>query len=179
MIACTLPWPPTTNNLYRTAVMSDETGTVIRRVSTAVAISYRKAVGDQVLIACIPRHTLEGKRVAVSITLFAEIKTGSYDIDNRVKAVLDALQANGVLANDSQVDKLEVTRGAPGAAAVLVAITEIDQRGVAASTPLPLKDLNRETSRTGPAPRGRRVKGRARALSRVAVASGREPRGDG
>ena len=35
------------------------------------------------------------------------------DIDNRIKAVLDALEDAGVFNNDFQVDHLEIIRGEP------------------------------------------------------------------
>lgn len=66
-------------------------------------------------------------RVAVSIELIAPNKR-RYDIDNRVKPVLDAIQAAGVIRNDEQVDKLDIRRGdvRPNDGAVVVTIAILD-----------------------------------------------------
>lgn len=49
------------------------------------------------------------------------------DIDNRIKAVLDALQDAGVFDDDFQVDELSIVRGKPiKGGAIRVLIEEID-----------------------------------------------------
>lgn len=49
-------------------------------------------------------------RVALGIELRASTRR-RYDLDNRVKALQDALTLAGVLGDDSQVDQLSVRRG--------------------------------------------------------------------
>lgn len=48
-------------------------------------------------------------RLAVFIALYAPTRR-SYDIDNRIKSTLDALQCAGVFDDDEQVDVLWVMR---------------------------------------------------------------------
>ena len=61
--------------------------------------------------------------VSVTIELHAPTRR-AYDIDNRAKAVLDALQAHEVIIDDSQVDALHVYRRErfPGGKAVVEVI---------------------------------------------------------
>lgn len=56
-----------------------------------------------------PRKWNVERRYAVSISLFYDSKR-RYDVDNRVKPVLDALTKAGVWNDDSQVDMIRVQR---------------------------------------------------------------------
>lgn len=56
-----------------------------------------------------PRKWNVERRYAVSISLFYDSKR-RYDVDNRVKPVLDALTKAGVWNDDSQVDMIRVRR---------------------------------------------------------------------
>ena len=49
-------------------------------------------------------------RLRVTIELHAPTKR-KYDIDNRVKVLLDALQASRFICDDEQIDSLHVERG--------------------------------------------------------------------
>ncbi len=49
------------------------------------------------------------ERVAVLIR-FAENTYRRWDIDNRIKPLLDCLEMSGILEDDSQIDHLSVTR---------------------------------------------------------------------
>lgn len=54
-------------------------------------------------------YPLKG-RLAVHIMLHAPTQR-KYDVDNRIKALLDAMQSAGVFEDDEQIDVLEVRRG--------------------------------------------------------------------
>jgi len=95
-----LPWPPTLNGIWRRA------GPRIHRSPKYVAWSQAAAVA---LCEASPPKTIEGS-VSVELRLYAPSRR-SYDIDNRAKAVLDLLEAQAVIADDSQVDRLVLRRG--------------------------------------------------------------------
>lgn len=120
------PWPPTGNNLYPTIRGK-------RRVKSKQAIAYRKACADKVLELNIPRFAFVGARLRVGIWFRAPISM-SYDLDNRFKAALDAMQYCGIIENDNQIDIIEGTRGQPVGLPepggrfgyILVSITRLD-----------------------------------------------------
>ena len=56
------------------------------------------------------RQRFGDARVQISIDLHAPNRR-RYDIDNRIKMVLDSLQRTHVLTDDSQVDVLIINRG--------------------------------------------------------------------
>ena len=107
----TLPWPPSVNTYWR-------------HVGSRVLLSregrdYRRRVANE-LFAQKARH-MTG-RLAVVVCLDPPDRR-KRDIDNPLKAILDALQHAGLYADDSQVDWLSVRRREPcppGAAVVLV-----------------------------------------------------------
>lgn len=93
-----LPWPPTANTYWRMwqgRMLLSERG---RR--------YKTTVCGLVLASRCQR--MEG-RLSVSLMLYPPDRRDR-DIDNCVKPVFDALQEAGAFVNDSQIDKLTVTR---------------------------------------------------------------------
>lgn len=108
-IRFTLPWAPSLNHAYPS--VTDKKGKT-RRVKSKSLLAYREACGTHVLASSIPRFQyLNGERLAVWI--FCRPPTSrAFDLDNRVKAVLDVLQWCGVISNDGQVDELHIERGA-------------------------------------------------------------------
>lgn len=67
------------------------------------------------------------RRLAVKMTLRPRDKR-QIDLDNRIKAVLDALQNAGVFTDDWQVDFLQIERGEPVRhGAIYVTIESIDE----------------------------------------------------
>lgn len=112
-----LNWPPSVNHIWRTqkrgARLSDEARAYFD--ATAITIAAQRA-GRRFL-----------GRVAVEVMLHPPIRRSRGDIDNRVKACLDACTKGGVWADDDQVDVLIVMRASttPGGAAV-VRIAEIE-----------------------------------------------------
>jgi crossover junction endodeoxyribonuclease RusA len=110
-----LPWPPSVNRMWRALARG-------KSVLSREGRDYFKTAVNSLPYGRITR--LDG-RLVVWLRLCAP--TGrSYDIDNRVKAVLDVLTHGGVWHDDSQVDELHVSREAPdGAGRVEVFIQEI------------------------------------------------------
>ena len=97
MIALTLPFPPTVNHAW------GQCGT--RKFLKKSGHEFRRIVSEAVQDA---KARAEG-RLAVFIALYAPTRR-SYDIDNRIKSTLDALQCAGVFDDDEQVDVLWVVR---------------------------------------------------------------------
>ena len=94
-----LDFPPSANTYYRTwrgRVLISKPGR-----------DYRQHVVNAV--ACQDLVTLTG-RLRVSIRLQAPTRR-KYDIDNRIKCLLDAIEHAGVYANDEAIDELTVVRG--------------------------------------------------------------------
>jgi len=116
----TLPFPPSTNTYWR----SIGRGRVI--------ISKRgREYREEVVYACIVERgainpaPMEG-RLVVSIEAFAPDKRRR-DLDNMLKAVLDALEHAKIYENDSQIDDLRIVRmpsGKPGK--IVISVEEID-----------------------------------------------------
>lgn len=101
-VSLTLPWPPAVNNLYATV-----NG---HRVLSKRGREYKKAV----VVACcgnINCGHVEG-RLGVIISAFPP-DNRRRDLDGILKIVLDSLVYAGVMADDSQVDYLEVSRRTP------------------------------------------------------------------
>lgn len=92
-----LPWPPSTNNLYRTKRGGGVymKGSVKDWYDRAVATCRRRPEYQ-------PRKFPEGTRVRVTLK-FVPPTNRKYDIDNRVKAIYDCLQRAQVFDDDDQV----------------------------------------------------------------------------
>ena len=94
-----LPWPPSVNHYWR-------------HVGAKVLISregraYRQVVGGIVLAERVAK--LEG-RLAVRVMAYPPDKRRR-DLDNLLKALLDALEHAGVYDDDGQIDQLTIERG--------------------------------------------------------------------
>lgn len=97
-----LPWPPSFNNDYW-----------CRRRDGGVYLSNKaKLFRSNVWVAVVEKQCghVEG-RLSVQLYLHAPDSDMNWDIDNRAKATLDALQHVGVFENDKQIDKLLIVRG--------------------------------------------------------------------
>jgi crossover junction endodeoxyribonuclease RusA len=99
-VRLSLPMPPTVNHSTRPNGRGG-------KLLTDVHIAFRKAVSEVVVLAGSPK--MGSGRLRVVIALQPADKR-RYDIDNRCKAVLDALQLAGVFEDDSQVDDLRIFR---------------------------------------------------------------------
>lgn len=98
-----LPWPPSVNTAWRHANMGGRVVTYL----TPEQRQYRRQV-------CLESVRTNGGirltgRLGVHLELIAPTRR-KYDIDGRIKAVLDAIQSAGIIADDEQVDELRVNR---------------------------------------------------------------------
>lgn len=101
----TLPWPPSTNRIWRNVAVSGKSRTLLSQEGRV----YRKAAADACLLA-----KLAGKQISDRLALRLVVQAPdrrARDLDNTVKAVQDALTHAGVWLDDSQIDRLLVERG--------------------------------------------------------------------
>lgn len=80
---------------------------VVRHLISKAGREYKTAVAGVVNMASAAQG-LTG-RLAVKIALYPPDRKAR-DIDNNIKATLDAMMAAGVFVDDSQIDHLEVAR---------------------------------------------------------------------
>jgi crossover junction endodeoxyribonuclease RusA len=93
-----LPWPPSVNNYW----MSSGN---MRYISKRGRV-FRQAVAEECATQGV--RALEG-RLAVHVALFPPDKR-KRDVDNVLKALLDACEHAGCYESDSQIDELHVVR---------------------------------------------------------------------
>lgn len=98
MIKLKLPLPPTINHYYGVRGK--------RRFIRPAGTEYRKEVAD--IVSEIGIKTLEG-RLSVFIAIWPSNRIRQ-DLDNRLKALQDALTHAGVWEDDSQIDELHLIR---------------------------------------------------------------------
>lgn len=101
----TLPWPPSTNRIWRNVAVSGKPRTLLSQEGRV----YRKAAANACLVAKLAGKQLSG-RLALQLVVQAPDRRAR-DLDNMVKAVQDALTHAGVWLDDSQIDRLLVERG--------------------------------------------------------------------
>jgi crossover junction endodeoxyribonuclease RusA len=107
-VSLTLPWPPSTNRYWRNLAGRTVLSKAGREYKVAVANQVREQLGGRVKGFTGP--------VAVHIELCPPDRR-KRDIDNHAgKGLLDALQASGVIVDDSQIVELhaymrDVTKG--------------------------------------------------------------------
>ena len=125
MLVLSLPLPPSVNS-YRTVYRG------MMRLSKE-GRAFKAAVADYVVEYRVPK--LGDSKLRVSMVLFPRDKR-KIDIDNRIKAVLDALQDAGVFNDDFQVDELSIVRGKTiKGGAIRVLIEQIETSGSSESSP--------------------------------------------
>ncbi|MCT7656148.1 RusA family crossover junction endodeoxyribonuclease [Oceanimonas sp. NS1] len=100
MISLELPWPPSMNQMWRRV-----NG---RTVLCKAAREYRNKVAPLVLLARANKHLAGRIRVDV---VAQPPDHRQRDLDNMLKAPLDALTHAGVYLDDSQIDRLLIERG--------------------------------------------------------------------
>ena len=101
-----LPWPPSVNRYWRSVPMGRGRGVRVL-ISREGRADRREAVAR--LARFRSRRPLCG-RLDVRVELCAPTRR-ALDIDNRLKALLDAMQHAGVYRDDGQIDRLLVERG--------------------------------------------------------------------
>ena len=116
MTAYQLPFPPSANTYYRHVMMGQRPAVLISskgrqyQVDVAIALNGEQAING---------------RLRVSIQLHAPNRR-KYDIDNRIKPLLDAIQACGMIEDDEAIDELRVLRGPIGDGVALVTIEKLE-----------------------------------------------------
>jgi len=100
-----LPFPPSLNSYYRYIKIGKSCRVLISKEGR----EYKKIIKE--IIDGLPKkiETLEGRLVVV-VSLHAPTRR-KYDLDNRCKSLLDALEEAEVFLNDEQIDHLTVRRG--------------------------------------------------------------------
>ena len=125
MLVLSLPFPPSMNTYWRTF----RGMTVLSKQGR----EFKAAVADYVVEYRVPK--LVDSKLRVSMVLFPRDKR-KIDIDNRIKAVLDALQDAGVFNDDFQVDELSIVRGKTiKGGAIRVLIEQIETSDSSESSP--------------------------------------------
>jgi len=125
-VSLTLPYPPSTNTYWRHPNKGPCAG---RSLISRAGRAYRKAVYGAVLGRI--SGAMAG-RLSVDIRVFPPDRRRR-DLDNTLKALADALQHAGVYLDDSQIDRLTVSRWPvtpPGK--VVVTISAMQAKGEAA-----------------------------------------------
>lgn len=97
----TLPWPPSVNHYWR--FVPGKASPMISREGRAYRATVRRIVLEQ------GGERLHPGRHAVSVTAFPPDRRRR-DLDNLLKALLDALAHAGVYADDESIDLLMVRR---------------------------------------------------------------------
>ena len=100
MLILNLPLPPSVNS-YRTIFRN-------RMGISKAGREFKLQVQDYVIENAVPK--MGQKRLQMQVTLYPRDRR-KQDIDNRIKALWDALTDAGVFDDDEQIDVLIVQRG--------------------------------------------------------------------
>jgi len=100
MIVMTLPLPPSINHYW------GQVGH--RRFVSKAGVAFKEAVSEYVIDYRVPK--LGTARLSMTVVLYPKDRR-KQDIDNRIKALWDALADAGVFDNDEQIDILMIERG--------------------------------------------------------------------
>ena len=100
MLVLNLPLPPSINHYWGTHGH--------RRYVSKAGVAFKEAVSDYVAEYSVPK--LGTARLQMQVTLYPKDRR-KQDIDNRIKALWDALADAGVFDNDEQIDVLIIHRG--------------------------------------------------------------------
>lgn len=100
MLVLNLPLPPSVNS-YRTIFRG-------RMGISKAGREFKEKVSDYVVEYRVPK--LGSERLEMKVVLYPRDKR-KQDIDNRIKALWDALTDAGVFDDDEQIDILHIERG--------------------------------------------------------------------
>jgi crossover junction endodeoxyribonuclease RusA len=100
MLILDLPLPPSVNHYW------GQHGH--RRYVSKAGVAFKTQVSEYVIDYRVPK--LGTARLAMTVVLFPKDRR-KQDIDNRIKALWDALADAGVFDNDEQIDTLFIERG--------------------------------------------------------------------
>jgi crossover junction endodeoxyribonuclease RusA len=102
-----LPWPPSTNALYRSVQIHGRPRVLLSKE----ARDYHAMVRRRVQIEHFPEF---GDMDRLEVVIHARPPDRrKRDIDNLLKITLDALVKGGAIPDDGQIDKLAIVRGEP------------------------------------------------------------------
>lgn len=113
----TLPWPPSANRYWRHPTTGRLAG---RHLLSAEGRSYRQQVAQLVAMRHVQPMT---GRLEVDISAYPPDRRRR-DLDNTLKAALDAMQHAGVYQDDAQIDRLLVERFEAGDGVLAVRVVE-------------------------------------------------------
>ncbi len=100
----TLPWPPSTNRILRNVAVRGTPRTLLSEEGRR----FRTTAAQMCMLGGVNNRQLAG-RLAVSMVACPPDRRAR-DLDNVLKATLDALTHAGVWLDDSQIDLLSVER---------------------------------------------------------------------
>lgn len=115
----TLPWPPTINHYWR-------------HTNRGIFLSQRgKDYREHVGYLCLQSQGFfdEHARLMVNILAYPPDRRRR-DLDNVLKSLLDALMHAKVYPDDSQIDKLTISRNKPLDGTVIVSIATLPEEGM-------------------------------------------------
>lgn len=101
-----LPWPPSVNHYWRHVVINGRPRTLLSKEGRKYKLQAVDAVRGQ---RRGPSAPLSG-RLAIAVTLFPPDRR-RYDLDNRLKAVLDSLTEASVWEDDRHVKIIHLEEG--------------------------------------------------------------------
>jgi crossover junction endodeoxyribonuclease RusA len=100
----TLPFPPSINHVWKHAAA----GKRVKVYMSSEGLVFRSDIDDIVRFKNL--RLMTSARLKINVTLHGKDKR-KFDIDNRVKALADALCYARVFVDDEQIDKWVIERG--------------------------------------------------------------------
>lgn len=95
-----LPYPPSVNTYWRSNGK--------RRYISPAGVKFTEEVS--LVVKMQKPKTFADKQVAISVMIHPRSKR-KFDLDNTLKAILDALMKAGMYDDDSQIEYIEIARG--------------------------------------------------------------------
>ncbi len=119
-IEISLPWPPSTNQMWRTVTIQGKQRTLLSKKGR----EFRATVGKLCVASGIAGKNISGRLKVELLTRQSDRR--KRDLDNLLKATFDSLTHAGVWGDDSQIDDLHIKRGEiVKSGHINIAITEV------------------------------------------------------